>query len=462
MEADIERGEAMREVAATRAVLATALLCLLAAGCAQQSTRAQGDAPTEPVSSSADAPTAAAQAADAPPGPEDDSMLDRPPPPEAPLGETVDPDVDDPCREPGGRTGMLDRTQRTVYWTVCGATRWFDGFFGDRTRYDATVRENYGRVGLGGFYDQRDGLDIDYRFRAQLALPAAEDQLRKWQGRFKLGRGTDRELIEDRAFDEGDTLPGRFEEVEDSSWLLGVGFQRGQKLNRGFDLDAGIRFRLPPDPFVKGRFFRNWDFNEDTLVRFRQTVFWTNERGFGTTSQADIDKLLSQTLLARWSNSATVAEDREGLDWSTAFTFFQGLSNRRAFTYRAFLRGETGRLSGPPELRRRHRLPATHPARMVVRRSPHQRFVSEVLADRRPQAEPRSRPVLRHVFRAGTGAGAALTGLAAASAAIQVHTRPPRSFVAPTTVGAASAAIRRLARPGRRIAHQNQRAEDHA
>jgi len=337
----------MQQVKATRAVTAAALLCLLSGGCAQSGKRDRDGEPAESAVAIAETPAAAAQAANAQAEPEDESALDRPLPPEAPLGETVAPDVDDPCREPGGRKGMLDRTQRTVYWTVCGATRWFDGFFGDRTRYDATVRQSYGRIGLGAYTDQRDGLDVDYRFRAQLALPAAQDRLKDWQGRFKLGRGTDRELIEDRAFDEGDTLPGRFEEVEDSNWLLGVGFRRGQKLNRGFDLDAGIRFRLPPDPFVKGRFFRNWDFNEDTLVRFRQTVFWTNRRGFGTTSQVDIDKLLTTNLLARWSNSGTVAEDRDGLDWSTAFTFFQGLSNRRAFTYRAFLRGETGRVSGP-------------------------------------------------------------------------------------------------------------------
>lgn len=271
-----------------------------------------------------------------------DNPFDNPLPPETSLEETAA-QIDDPCKADEPSKGVLDKTQSTVYWTVCGATRWFDGFFGDRTRYDSTVRESNGRVGLGTFYDQREGWDIDYRFRGQLALPAAEDKLREWQGKLKLGRGTDRELIEDRGVDDGDTLPGRFDQVEDASWLLGVGFQRGQKLDRGFDLDFGVRFRVPPDPFVKGRWYRNWDYNEDTLLRFRQTVFWTNERGFGTTSQVDIDKLISQNLLTRWSNSGTVAEDREGLDWTTALSFFQGLSNRRAFNYRLFMRGETGR-----------------------------------------------------------------------------------------------------------------------
>ena len=269
--------------------------------------------------------------------------LDASLPEEGPLQDTVAAEVRDPCKNDDNSPGLLDKTHRGVYWTVCGATRWFDGFFGDRSRYDATVRESNGRVGLGAFWDQRDGLDMDYRFRAQLALPAAEKRLKDFQGRFKLGRGTDEELIEDRGVNEGDPLPGRFDEVNDPGWLLGVGFRRGEKLNRGFDFDVGVRFRLPPDPFLKGRWFRNWSVSEDSLLRLRQTVFWTDRRGLGETTQIDLDKLLQDNLLFRWSNSGTLSEDRDGLDWTSGFAFFQGLSNRRAFTYRGFIRGETGR-----------------------------------------------------------------------------------------------------------------------
>jgi len=330
----------MQRAAATRAVVTAALLCLAAAACAPRDGAGRPEATREPITAAAGDGAAPAAGAGEPAR----TTLDTPLPPEQSLEESVAADgQEDPCRMDDGRQGMLDRTQKTVYWTVCGATRWFDGFFGDRQRYDSTVRESYGRVGLGGFYDQSNGLDIDYRFRGSFALPAARETLENWQGKLKLGRGTDRELIEDRAIDEGDTLPGRFDEVEDANWLLGVGFRRGQKLNRGFDVDLGVRFRIPPDPYAKLRFFRNWDFNEDTLVRFRQIGFWTSKRGFGTTSQVDLDKLLSTNLLARWSNSGTVAEDREGLDWSSTISFFQGLSNRRAFNYRMFIRGETGR-----------------------------------------------------------------------------------------------------------------------
>ncbi len=254
-----------------------------------------------------------------------------------PQEQPVDTKSPDPCAGKSDKNTWLDKTQRGIGWTVCGTARWFDGFFGDRSRYEATITETNGRLGLFGYYDQRNGFNPDYRFRVKLALPTA-----KRRAKLLFGRGDDRKLIEERGTNDADTLPSRFATVEDTSWLLGLGYQKGGSLKRGFDTSLGVKIRNPPDPYGKLRYFQNWTVNDETLLRWRQTAFWTQRRGFGTTTNIDLDVLLGEHFMTRFANSGTVAEDRDGLDWNSSLTLYQGLSNRRALSYRAYVFGLTG------------------------------------------------------------------------------------------------------------------------
>lgn len=308
-----------------RCLLPALFAAAMLAGCAARPERpaAAGDAPAR------DLEEAVEETFDLP-----EDSLEQPLPPEKPA-ETASAD---PCLDDSGPNGWLDRARRGVAWTVCGSARWFDGFFGDRRRYEAELTESHGRIGAYGFYDQRNGFDPDFRFRAKLALPALKNR-----ARILVGRGDERELIEERGADEGATVPPPVDEDRDSSFLLGLGFQRGQGHKRGFDTSVGVRVRFPPEPYVKLRYRENWSLGPDTILRWRQTGFWRQQRGFGTTSDLDLDHLLGRQLLLRWANSGTLAEDRKGLDWFSALNLFQGLSNRRALTYRSFVAIETGR-----------------------------------------------------------------------------------------------------------------------
>ncbi len=80
--------------------------------------------------------------------------------------------ANDPCEQfDADYDSWIDSSQVALYKTVCGATAWFDGFFGDR-RYDQATGNTYGRISLGTFWDQREGFDPKFRFRARFALPA--------------------------------------------------------------------------------------------------------------------------------------------------------------------------------------------------------------------------------------------------------------------------------------------------
>lgn len=223
--------------------------------------------------------------------------------------------------------------QRGVYYSVCNSARWFDGLFGTR-RYDQDSDETFGRLGLYELWDDRDDFRTRLRLRARLALPTMQDRLRVF-----FGRVDDNEVVEDSRTDTGGSMPTSFQRVEDEAWLLGLGYSKQGGLENGFDFGAGIRIRTPVDPYTKGSYRHNFVFTDATALRIRETLFWRDSRGFGETTEIDLDHLLTPRLLFRWDNTATLAEDVGEIEWTSALILFQSLSERRAVAYTSFISG---------------------------------------------------------------------------------------------------------------------------
>lgn len=243
----------------------------------------------------------------------------------------------DPCKQfDGTQTHWLDQQQVFVYRTVCGATAWFDGFFGNR-RYDQDTGNTFGRITVGGYWDQLNGWDQTLRFRANFALPAVRKR-----GSITIGRGDEEDLIEER--DDPATRPVATNPTDnDVSTFVGFNFDKLRRLSKALGLNVGVKLRVPPEPYVKLKYLRVWQLSERNLIRLRPVVYWRSEEGYGSTLSVDFDRVLSNSVLFRWSNYGNVSQDEEveGVNWGSTFYLFQALSNKRAVTYSIFARGET-------------------------------------------------------------------------------------------------------------------------
>lgn len=241
-----------------------------------------------------------------------------------------------PCHKSGAQADeWIDDVQRGVYAGVCGAASWFDGLFGT-PRFDQDSNETYGRLGVYETLDRRDNLDTRLKLRARLALPAFQNR-----ARITLGRGDEQELVEERPSNSEIPQPAVLGSDTDDAWLLGLGYGKQGNLEKGFDFGIGVRLRFSVDPYVKATYRHNFIFDVNNMLRFRETPFWRDSRGFGTTTQIAFDHLVGPSLLLRWNNVGTVAEDTDGLDWGTNVTAYKSLGSRRAISYTALLRGET-------------------------------------------------------------------------------------------------------------------------
>ena len=235
--------------------------------------------------------------------------------------------------------GVLDRTQSSVYRVVCGTSMWFDGFFGEATYYEGS-NTSYGQINLGGYWDERDGFDPKTQFRARLALPNTRRRVR-----LIAGIGDADEVIDGSANSQFENPAEGFRDIEEEDALLGLGFSpsRSRRQKQGFDFDVGVKFSTPLDPYARVNYRWNRILSEQWSVRLQERVFWQGDDGWGSSLSGDLTHIFSPNLMTRWGNFLKVSESLDGLSWVSNLTTYQSLSNRRAVSYRLYIKGDTGR-----------------------------------------------------------------------------------------------------------------------
>lgn len=254
--------------------------------------------------------------------------------------------------ENAAESTMLERVRHRLTVSACASSAWIDGLFGDEVRYDQ-YRETYGTVSAGALWSDYDGFDPRLRFRIRLQLPQWDERISAFAGRV----GED-EYISDSEGDF-DALPTRqFGNLEDESVLVGLGYSSPERTGNDFDAGVGVRVDLPMDPYARARYEIVRTFAEKYVFRARETVFWQNSEGFGSTTRANIDRALSDTFLLRLTGLGKYTEETIGVEWYTQLTLFQSLGPRMGLAYQLQTEGAT---DGEVQLTR-------HAGRVILRR----------------------------------------------------------------------------------------------
>ena len=237
--------------------------------------------------------------------------------PDIPIGEDI--------------TAKLDNWQASLHSGVCLATRWFDQLFGRTIPFKED--EVYGRVSLGTQYTEHDGFKFLGRLRLHAPLNNMNERFNAFVGR-----------VDEDAYlqDSKPALPGAIQDGilgEDASWLLGLGYRPQKYKKNGFSFSAGLK--LPLDVYARVRYRWDHEFNAKNSTRFRQSVFWRSDRGFGTTSRINFFHFRKPDSMLRWENILTVAEDLEGVKWYSGVTLYQNLKGVQGLSVLGFITGET-------------------------------------------------------------------------------------------------------------------------
>ncbi|MEM7482801.1 MAG: hypothetical protein AAF481_16630 [Acidobacteriota bacterium] len=236
--------------------------------------------------------------------------------------------------EEAAKRPMLDKTRTKLEETFCSATLWFDGLLGGQPDLD-NARSVAGRLEVNNIYSEYEGYDPKVRLRLKYDLPNLENRVNLF-----LGREDEEEFVQDRQ----QTFPIRssvFDLETEDRWLAGLGYSPPGKYTDRLDFRVGGRVKSAPEIFLQGRLRRNYFVGANTVWRLRETVFYENRDGFGSTTSADLDYVLKPDLLLRWGNVGTFSEATTGLNWRSRVLIFQNLRKRKGIAYEGFIRGST-------------------------------------------------------------------------------------------------------------------------
>lgn len=329
----------LRQLYGTRSgCAAAALLCALVAGCATDRAAAPEEKPAAAdaniaesapaavgTANSSGVPTMAVAPSAAPP------VVEMPPPQMGPTETTME--ACDDASFPDNT--MLERVRRRLTITACASSAWLDSLFGNQLHYDE-YRATYGSVSAGTLWSEYDGFDPRLRFRARLQLPQWNERISAFAGRVG-----EEDYVSDTESDF-DALPTRqFGGVEDESVLLGLGYSSPSRTGNDFDAGVGVRVDLPMDPYAQTRYEIVRTFAEDYVFRARETVFWRNSEGFGSTTRFNIDRALSNRFLLRFNNVGKYTEETDGLEWVSEISLFQSVGARTGLAWQTYIAGLT-------------------------------------------------------------------------------------------------------------------------
>ncbi|MCP5144095.1 MAG: hypothetical protein H6978_04655 [Gammaproteobacteria bacterium] len=291
----------------------------------------------------------------------------------------------DPCVVRSARdTELVDRVHGELAEAVCSTSKWFDSFFGNPSDYDA-YRATYGSISVGSLWDEYHGFDPRLRFKARMQLPQLNGRLNAFVGR------VDEDEFIAGSPEQFAALPSQFRQVDDEKLLLGIGYSR-PGLKGYIDADVGIHLDIPLNPYTRVNYRRAWSLDDDTVFRFRQSAFWQEQEGLGTSTKLDFDHELNSTFLFRVTSIGMVAERTSGVEWSGLTTLFHGLDDKNALAYQVGVEGKTG-----------SRVPVQdYGARIIYRRQ----FIREylILELRTGISWPRERVIDKREFTWGVGA----------------------------------------------------------
>lgn len=224
--------------------------------------------------------------------------------------------------------------------TVRSSTVWLasgvDSWFGKR-RFDEGGKVTDGRLELVVLKRQRESAEVDVRLNARLRLPNI-DRL----AYLYFGRDDERNVITDKP--DALTRQNRLlvTQRQDRAFFAGL----GRTLGDVFDFRLGVRGALKP--YVQVRMRHYWQLDANDGLDLRETVFWTVDDRFGSTTAASYEHAFSATVVARWLGAATITQELPKIAWASSIGLFQTFGDQRLLSLEALVNGLQG--SGVPAL----------------------------------------------------------------------------------------------------------------
>lgn len=218
---------------------------------------------------------------------------------------------------------------------VDNTSRRIDGFFGTDDHMQVN-NESYLRFGQEIDWLEGDGTRSDTTLRYRIDLPTSEDRLR-------LIIESDPEESQGTLEEQGS---GRLanDQRDRRSSTLGLDWleSRDKRENWSNRVGAGVRLRLPLDPYVRFTSERLWQLGEGPWqLESNNRVSWFNNEGYSARTRWDVGRPLSAHRHLRFITTAQWREEEDKLEYSEIAEINHRINRRSALRYSAIAIGES-------------------------------------------------------------------------------------------------------------------------
>lgn len=221
------------------------------------------------------------------------------------IGGSLGATTEDPAGAAPINEGPLDAYSEwlgeRLGWTVDETAAWLDSRFGNL--HPRHHQKSFGSIRVVPLWVQHHGWETDTRVRAQVPLPNLH---RRFHAAFGIGDSenfvTDRPILGD--LEELALVKERFNH---RSFLAGLGYSLSESEHTDVSLGAGVRVRFPLEPYVRARFSHVLPLGSASFVRVQETVYARSQRGVGSVTTFDYERVLGHRVLGRVSAFAHVS-----------------------------------------------------------------------------------------------------------------------------------------------------------
>lgn len=190
----------------------------------------------------------------------------------------------------------VDQTHSNIGERIQQTAVWLDTRFGDSSVTTAGTAACTAMVGVEALLEDGGDLTLRARGRADYDLPRMEHRFRLFVDNFR-----------------HDMLPGLDPVEAGEQFKIGTALEFYRDMRSLFDLDAGIRPRLPPEPFATLRYAYDRSIG-DWLFMFVQKGFWTVDDHLGLLTAATFSRRFDDCCLFRSVTAAKLSEESEGIE----------------------------------------------------------------------------------------------------------------------------------------------------
>ena len=227
------------------------------------------------------------------------------------------------CKDKKNFWKPIDKTHDVVSEKIINLSSQIDAYFAGK-KFEAETNNSYIKTGYQFSKYGNKPLNQEFLFKAKIELPRMQKKLNfiveeiqqvddgsSPSDRVQAGTQVDR--VQDL------TAALRFEFLKDSNWKI--------------DNDAGIKVKLPLDPYYRFRVSWNKVLLDRWYSYFSQRFSWYNSSGWESFSDLYFDTPIYPSLLFRFYNSTYWSDERSEMEWTHSLSLYKTYSPKLISQY---------------------------------------------------------------------------------------------------------------------------------